>query len=212
MNKYELEEGVGRKKGIGGQMGAKVRRRVDSKGNGAEGAKRGGAEKGRERVARDVEGAGDTERAGPGQKGRGLGHTARGFSASESHTQTLGALQNGTWTVRAGRTPEVPLHSTLPPDLELRRPKEMKRRAPGDETERSSLCRQRCCHSPPWPGTATAPTDHSPWGPLTACPDRRRDQGRFVSPLVPPCNDRMKYVCPAKGRGRNFIFQMHEAE
>lgn len=38
------------------------------------------------------------------------------------------------------------------------------------------------------------------------------NRGRFVSPLVPPSNDRMKYVCLVKRRGRTFIFHVHEAE
>lgn len=38
------------------------------------------------------------------------------------------------------------------------------------------------------------------------------DQGRFVSPSVPPSNDHRKYVRPVKRGGRTFIFQMHEAE
>lgn len=62
-------------------------------------------------------------------------------------------------------------------------------------------------------GTAMAPTvTPFPWGLSLPAQAADADQGRFVSPLVPPSNDRMKYACPVKRRGRTFIFQMHEAE
>lgn len=88
---------------------------------------------------------------------------------------------------------------------------------------RSTLPGQTLASNPPAPvpassprgrlGTAMAPTvTPFPWGLSLPARAANADQGRFVSPLVPPSNDRMKYVCPVKRRGRTFIFQRHEAE
>lgn len=92
----------------------------------------------------------------------------------------------------------------------------------GDKMGWSSLPGQTLASKPPTPvpvsspgglGTAMAPmVTPFPWGLPLPTHAADADRGRFVSPLVPPSNDRMKYVCPAKRRGRTSIFQIHEAE
>lgn len=85
-------------------MGAK-----DKEKRGFKGKEREWSRKGEEKGTRETQGEwpgsmraiGEVERAGLMQEVRGLGR--------------LGALQSCTWTVRVGRTPEVPLFSTLHP-------------------------------------------------------------------------------------------------